>query len=94
MAQLVKFKKIRISEKGQVTIPVDIQREMGISKGEELLLIKKGEKMILEKPKKFARTLRDEFEDVQQVSESSLKKLWLNKKDEVWDSYLKGNKKK
>jgi AbrB family looped-hinge helix DNA binding protein len=49
----------RISEKGQAAIPVEIQREMGIGKGDELLLIKKGEKIILEKPKKFARTLQD-----------------------------------
>jgi len=94
MAQQVKFKTIRISEKGQVAIPVEIQREMGIRKGDELLLIKKGEKIILEKPKKFARSLRDEFEDLQQISESSLKKLWLNKNDEVWNSYLKGKPKK
>ncbi len=93
MAQQVKFKTIRISEKGQVAIPVEIQREMGIEKGDELLLIKKGEKIILEKPKKFKRTLADEFEDVQQISESTLKKVWLNKSDEIWNSYLKGSKK-
>jgi AbrB family looped-hinge helix DNA binding protein len=89
MAQQIKFKTIRISEKGQVAIPVDIQRELGIGKGDELLLIMKGEKIILEKPKKFVRALRSEFDDVQQISESSLKKLWLNKSDEVWNSYLK-----
>ena len=66
---------------------------MGIGKGDELLLIKKGEKIILEKPKKFARTLQDEFEDVKEISESSLKKLWLNKSDEIWITYLKGSKK-
>ena len=66
---------------------------MGIGKGDELLLIKKGEKIVLEKPKKFGRTLQDEFEDVPQISESSLKKLWLNKSDEIWNTYLKGSKK-
>jgi AbrB family looped-hinge helix DNA binding protein len=94
MAQQIRFKTIRISEKGQVAIPVEIQREMGIGKGDELLLIKKGEKIILEKPKKFEGTLRDEFEDVEQISEASLKKLWLNKSDEIWNTYLKGSSKK
>jgi AbrB family looped-hinge helix DNA binding protein len=94
MAQEIKFKTIRISEKGQIAIPVEIQREMGIGKGDELLLIKKGEKIILEKPKKFAGTLQDEFEDVEQISEASLKKLWLNKSDEIWNTYLKGSKKR
>ncbi len=94
MAQEVKFKTIRVSDKGQVAIPAEIQREMGIAKGDELLLIKKGEKIILEKPKKFVRVLQDEFEDIQEISESSLKKLWLNKRDEIWNRYLKGNYKK
>jgi len=93
MAQQIRFKSIRISEKGQVAIPVEIQREMGLEKGDELLLIKKGEKIILEKPKKLKRVLEDEFEDVQQLSEYSLKKLWLNKSDEIWNTYLKGSKK-
>jgi len=92
MAQQIRFKMIRISEKGQVAIPIEIQREMGIGKGDELLLIKKGEKIILEKPKKIERTLRDEFQDVRQISESSLKKLWLNKSDEIWNTYLKEGK--
>jgi AbrB family looped-hinge helix DNA binding protein len=42
MPEQIKFKTIRISEKGQVAIPVEIQRDMGIGKGDELLLIKKG----------------------------------------------------
>ena len=93
MAQQIKFRTIRISEKGQIAIPVEIQREMGLGKGDELLLIKKGEKLILERPKKFAKTLRNEFEDVQQISESTLKKLWLNKSDEIWNTYLKSDRK-
>jgi AbrB family looped-hinge helix DNA binding protein len=43
MAQQIKFRTIRISEKGQIAIPVEIQREMGIGKGDELSLIKKDE---------------------------------------------------
>ena len=58
----VRFKIIRISDKGQIAIPVDIQRELRLEKGDELLLIKKGEKIILERPKKFENTLNDEFE--------------------------------
>ena len=47
----VGFKIIRISDKGQIAIPVDIRRELGLEKGDELLLIKKGEKIIQERPK-------------------------------------------
>ncbi|HVB12228.1 MAG TPA: AbrB/MazE/SpoVT family DNA-binding domain-containing protein [Nitrososphaerales archaeon] len=93
MTQEIKFKTIRVSEKGQIAIPVEIQREMGIEKGEELLLIKKGNRIILEKPKKFSLGLQGEFADLELISESSLKKLWNNKNDEIWNQYLKAKKK-
>jgi len=66
--QRIKFKTIRVSDRGQLAIPEEIQREIGLGKGDELLLTKKGEKIILEKPVKFARKLQGEFKDVQQIS--------------------------
>jgi bifunctional DNA-binding transcriptional regulator/antitoxin component of YhaV-PrlF toxin-antitoxin module len=68
---------------------VEIQHELGSRKGDDLLLIKKGDNIILEKPKAVECAFHDEFEDVQQISEFSPKKLWMNKDDEVWNSYLK-----
>ncbi|MHB1868175.1 MAG: hypothetical protein ACYCPP_04435 [Nitrososphaerales archaeon] len=54
---------------------------------------KKGNRIILEKPKQFTRGLREEFADLELISESSLKKLWNNKNDEIWNQYLKAKKK-
>jgi len=88
MTQEIKFKTVRISDKGQIAIPTEIQRDMKIGKGDELLLMKKGDRIILEKPKKFAARLEDEFKDVSFLSESSLKKLWSYKGDDVWSKYL------
>ncbi len=42
-----------------------------------------------EKAEKVARKLEGEFDDIAAISEYSLKKIWLNKKDEVWNQYLK-----
>jgi AbrB family looped-hinge helix DNA binding protein len=41
MSQQVRFKTIKVSEKGQIAIPAEIQREMEISKGDEHLLIRR-----------------------------------------------------
>jgi AbrB family looped-hinge helix DNA binding protein len=82
------FKKVKVTDKGQISIPVEIQRRIGISKGDELLLIAKGGRIILEKPTRVAELLEDEFADLQTINEESLKKLWLNKADDVWDQYL------
>lgn len=87
------FKKVKVSDKGQISLPVEIQREAGIKKGDELLLIRKGERIVLEKPRRIVKVLEDEFADLQDISEGSLRRLWLRKKEDVWDRYLKANEK-
>ena len=88
MEHELQFKKIKVSQKGQIVIPADIQRRMGIKKGDELLLISKGKKIVLEKPDVIVTQLKDEFKDVESFSEHSLKKIWFNKKYNVWDQYM------
>jgi len=93
MRKDIEFKTIKVSHKGQIAIPSDIQKEIGIKKGDELLLIRKGRKIVLEKPEKIAGKIKDEFKDLHIISERSLKKFWLNKEDEIWNQYLKSGKK-
>jgi AbrB family looped-hinge helix DNA binding protein len=85
----LRFKTIKVSAKGQITLPSDIQREIGIKKGDEILLIRKGKKILLEKQENVAKKMEDEMSDLVAFSESSLEKIWLNKKDEIWNQYLK-----
>ncbi len=85
----LQFKTITVSQKGQIAIPADIQRITGIKKGDKLLLIRKGKKIMLEKSEVISKQLDKEFKDIEAISELSLKKLWLNKVDDVWDQYLK-----
>ena len=33
--------------------------------------------------------MKDDFKDIICFNEESLKEVWDNKKDEIWDSYLK-----
>lgn len=85
----IKLRSIKVSSKGQITLPSDIQKEIGIKKGDEIILIRKGDKIILEKSERITKRLNDEFADIQSLSERSLRKLWLNKNDEIWNQYLK-----
>ncbi|MGA2790943.1 MAG: AbrB/MazE/SpoVT family DNA-binding domain-containing protein, partial [Candidatus Bathyarchaeia archaeon] len=73
--------------------PMEIQREVGIKKGDELLLIRKGQKIVLEKPRRIVKVLEDEFADLQDISEASLRRMWLRKKEDIWDRYLKASTK-
>ena len=80
------IRTIRVSDKGQVSIPTDIRKSMGIKKGDNLVMLQKGDKIILEKSEKIMLKLDDEFKDVDIVTEQSLKELWDNKHDE-WNQY-------
>jgi bifunctional DNA-binding transcriptional regulator/antitoxin component of YhaV-PrlF toxin-antitoxin module len=61
---------------------------MGIKKGDKLILIQKGNKIVLEKSEEIVEKLEDKFKDIKEISEYSLKKLWLNRSDDVWNQYL------
>ena len=93
MTSELTFKKVKVSAKGQISLPMEIQREAGIKKGDELLLIMKGQKIVLEKPERMMEVLEDEFADLQTVSEASLRRLWRGSRENVWDRYLKANDK-
>jgi AbrB family looped-hinge helix DNA binding protein len=87
------FRKVKVSDKGQISIPVDVQREVGIKKGDELLLIRKGTKILLERPERVARLLEDEFIDIQDITEAALGRIWLRKEEDIWNRYLEARKK-
>ncbi len=85
------FKKVKVSDKGQISLPMEIQREVGIKKGDELLLIRKGQKIVLAKPRRVVEVLEEEFADLQDITEASLRRMWLRKNEDVWDRYLKAS---
>jgi len=81
----IKFKTIRVSEKGQIAIPSDIRKEMGIKSGEELIVIRKGDRLLIEKSSKASKRFSKEFDYMVKHSEKTAKKLWGNKEDDIWD---------
>ena len=70
---------IRVTDKGQVSLPVLVRNSLKISKGDELVLTQKNESIILRKVKE------DDFKDLLIHSEKSLKKIWDNTEDEIWN---------
>lgn len=81
----LKFKTVRVSEKGQIAIPSDIRKELEIRKGEELLLVKKGDKILIGKASKASKKFEGEFNFMLKHAEKVAKKLWENKEDDIWD---------
>lgn len=83
------IRTIRVSDKGQIAIPTDVRKKMGIKKGDNLVMLQKGDKIVLEKSDKIALKLDGEFKDIDEITEQSLKELWDNKYDNAWNRYAK-----
>lgn len=73
-------KIIKVTDKGQISIPIEIRKSIGIDVGDELIAIRNGETICLKKIKK------DDFKDLLKHSERVASKLWNNKEDEIWDT--------
>ena len=82
------LKIVNVSEKGQITIPREIQKLLGIKKGDRLILTAKNEKILIQKATNIKKHMMNDFDDLLQYSELSLAKLWNNKKDNIWEKYL------
>lgn len=82
----MEVKIIKVSDKGQISLPVDIRKSIGIDVGDELIITRSGETICLKKVKE------DDFSDLLKLSEQSLKEIWDNKEDEIWNKYLENEK--
>jgi len=72
-------KIVKVSEKGQIAIPVEIRRSVGIGMGDSLMLMQKGKRILIEKPE----MAEEDFSGF--LSEKVMKELWDNEYDEVWN---------
>lgn len=72
-------KIIKVTDKGQISLPVGIRESLHIRKGDNLIIIKDEDSIIIKKVNK------EDFSDLLKHSEKVAKKLWDNKEDEVWN---------
>lgn len=75
-------KTVKVSGKGQIAIPLDVRESIKLSKGDELLLIQDGKKIMLEKADKASELLKDEFMPLLKAAEKVLARDWNSKEDE------------
>ena len=85
----MEIKTIKLSEKGQISIPKEIRKGMHLKKGDKLVLMAKGEQLIMQKADAVLKKLGIEEESLNNMlaSQETLKKDWDNKYDERWNKY-------
>lgn len=79
------MKIIKVSDKGQISIPKSIRELVKIKKGDELILFEVDGKILIEKSDKF----KENFKDINRFVEKSLESVWNNEEDDIWNSYIK-----
>jgi AbrB family looped-hinge helix DNA binding protein len=65
----------KMSSKGQVVIPAEMRA--GIKKGEQMVIIKAGDQIIMEKVSKFSKKLKEDL-------------IFAKRTEEAWKSYDRG----
>ena len=60
----MEIKTVRVSEKGQIAIPISMRENIGIEQGDELLLVETEGKILVEKANKVSQSMKDDFEDI------------------------------
>ncbi len=79
------MKTVTVSSKGQISLPADLLRNLEIEKGSRLVLIQKGEQILLVPEQTVARLVEDELAGFHALAEPAFQDLWDNEADEVWD---------
>ena len=84
---------VNVSSRGQIVIPEQIRKSLGIKEGSKLVAIEKDGTLILKKESDIMKNLdsldRKEESGWLALAEQSLSSIWGNKKDEkVWSRYL------
>jgi AbrB family looped-hinge helix DNA binding protein len=83
------LKTVKVTDKGQISIPQAIRDSLNIHKGDELIIINTADRIILEKSSKVEKEISDDLEVFRLASAESLRELWDNESDERWNEYLK-----
>ncbi|MEK6964403.1 MAG: AbrB/MazE/SpoVT family DNA-binding domain-containing protein [Nanoarchaeota archaeon] len=83
---------IKVSSRGQIVIPEEVRKGLGIKEGTKLVLIQRGKRVILEKVQDFMQGVEQaEKERIgwMMLAEKGMAKIWDNPQDEeVWKQYL------
>ena len=75
----MEVKIIKVTDKGQISLPVGMRESLSIEHGDELIVTRNNDTLFLKKIKK------EDFSDLLKHSEKTAKKLWDNKEDEIWN---------
>jgi len=79
-----RIRTVIMNSRGQIVIPEEMRKSQNMASKEALVLIEKGNEIVLKKESDVAKQLLDEDGSWKVLSVEALKKSW-SKEDAVWD---------
>ena len=82
-----RIRTVNVNERGQIVIPEDIRKDLGIVDSTTLVMIEKDGEILIRKENDVLLALDDDS-FWRSVAKESLKRAW-NKEDNAWDKIAK-----
>lgn len=76
---------LKVTDKGQITLPADALRAINARRGTEFLLIQEGDRIVLVKADAVGKKVLDELGGWETLAAPAFAEVWDNDADEVWD---------
>lgn len=81
------LRSVTVNDRGQLVIPEEIRSEMGLEGGSVLVLVKRGNEIVLRREEDVLAELEGFWPA---LAERSLERAWDDEEDEVWDEHFEG----
>lgn len=78
-------KTVKVSAKGQISVPADVLRALKVKKGTEFLLVQQGDQIFLVRAADVGKRLVEELSGWESLAGPAFAELWDNEADEVWN---------
>ncbi len=86
-----KIRTVKVNERGQIVIPEEIRKDLGIKESSVLVMIEENNEIILKKESEILKEMDGEEQFWKSLTRESMKRAW-NKEDEIWDKLYKEQK--
>ena len=83
-----KIRTVNIGSRGQLVVPEDIRKDLGIKEEATLVLIERRGEIVLKKESDVLKAIEEDT-FWKRLSEEAVKRAWT-KEDEIWDDIAKG----
>ena len=78
---------INMTGKGQIVVPKEIRKNLGLKRNSKLLVVQRGDDIVLKKPISLENLFED-FPGLKAATERSFARVWKDEEEGYWESYL------